>query len=158
MNENTGRAQGTSHLLLVPLISDTVKTDVTYILPSNWIALSKGFDYGNLNQYQFDIISGCQGESVIAQQRNGAQTSRAFSILQAITGNVEKQGTWIRTTNLKLTNLRVPEPEVEPIGKKDFPVFHELWGRVSPYTQANLFPRAVLEGKPYPMKALIGST
>lgn len=95
-----------------------------------------------------------QGTSSFDQQGNGMQTMRAFCILQAITGNVNKPGTWVRVPFLRLSDLRIPVQE-EPIGVREYPLFHRIWDRTYPYGHALAFPKAVLEGEPYPVKALI---
>lgn len=88
------------------------------------------------------------------QKTTGAQHNRAFCILQAITGNVMKPGTWIQVPFLRFTDLRVPSEE-RPIGSEEYPLFDTLWKRVSPYGQGMLLPRAILEEKPYAIKALL---
>ncbi len=100
--------------------------------------------------------SGCiiQGTCSFDQQENGLQTMRALAILQAITGNVNKPGSWVRVPFLKLSDLRLPVDK-KPIGVENYPLFHEIWGRKYPYGHALAFPEAVLEERPYPIKALI---
>ena len=95
-----------------------------------------------------------QGTCSFDQQENGMQTMRALSILQAITGNVNKPGSWVRVPFLKLSDLRVPVEE-KPIGVEEYPLFHEVWGRKYPYGHALALPDAVLKGDPYPIKALM---
>jgi anaerobic selenocysteine-containing dehydrogenase len=43
----------------------------------------------------------------------------------------------------------------KPIGADQYPLFYSLWGRVSPYGIATLFPQAALESKPYPVRGAI---
>lgn len=88
------------------------------------------------------------------QKVTGAQHNRAFAILQAITGNIMKPGTWIQIPFLRFMDLRVPFEE-RPIGSKEYPLFDQLWKRVSPYGQGMLLPRAILEEKPYAIKGLM---
>lgn len=88
------------------------------------------------------------------QKTTGAQHNRAFAILQAITGNIMKPGTWIQVPFLKFLDLRVPFDE-RPIGAEEYPLFDTLWKRVSPYGQGMLLPKAILEEKPYAIKALL---
>ena len=95
-----------------------------------------------------------QGINTLDQHRNGFQNSRLLSLLQIVTGNVDKPGTWLTIPYIRMADLRLPMQE-KPIGAEDYPIFHSVWGRVSPYGIATLFPKAVLEGKPYPMKAAI---
>ncbi|MDF9408719.1 MAG: Acetylene hydratase [Pelotomaculum sp. PtaB.Bin013] len=102
------------------------------------------------------VKPGCiiQGINSLDQHRNGLQNSRILSILQAITGNVFKPGSWVTVPRIPLTNLSFKDQE-KPIGADDFPVFSSLWGRQAPFGIATLFPEAVLEGKPYPVRACI---
>jgi anaerobic selenocysteine-containing dehydrogenase len=95
-----------------------------------------------------------QGINTLDQHQNGFQNSRILSLLQIITGNIDKPGTWVTIPFLRMADLRLPMEE-KPIGAEDYPIFHSVWGRVSPYGIATLFPKAVLEGTPYPMKASI---
>lgn len=94
------------------------------------------------------------GTCALDMQINGLQNTRIFSILQAVTGNVDIPGGWVTLPFLRLSDLRVPEVE-KPIGADEYPLFHQLWKRVAPYGQAMLFPDVVLTEKPYPIKALI---
>lgn len=100
--------------------------------------------------------SGCiiQGTCSFDQQENGMQTMRALAIIQAITGNVNKPGSWVRVPFLRLSDLRVPVDK-KPIGVEEYPLFHEVWGRKYPYGHALAFPDAVLKEEPYPIKAMI---
>lgn len=95
-----------------------------------------------------------QGVNSLDQHRNGLQNSRILTILQAITGNLFKPGTWVTVPRIPLANLSLKDKE-KPIGSDDYPVFSSLWGRQAPFGIATLFPQAVLEGKPYPIKGSI---
>ena len=95
-----------------------------------------------------------QGINTLDQHRNGFQNSRLLALLQIVTGNIDKPGTWVTIPFLRMSDLRLPMEE-KPIGADEYPIFHSVWGRVSPYGIATLFPKAVLEGIPYPMKASI---
>ena len=97
-----------------------------------------------------------QGTCCLDQRPDGVQTSRALAILQAITGNVDVPGSWAFVPFPRLGSLHIKVQE-DPIGAKEHPLFYSLWGRQSPYGQTMYFTRAVLEGKPYPIKALIVS-
>jgi anaerobic selenocysteine-containing dehydrogenase len=94
------------------------------------------------------------GTCAIDQHINGLQTNRALALLQAVTGNIDIPGGWANVPFPRLGNLniRVDEP---PIGAAEHPLFYSLWGRQAPYGQTMYLPDAVLEGKPYPIKALI---
>ncbi len=94
------------------------------------------------------------GTCSIDQHINGFQTNRAQALLQIITGNVDVKGGWTTIPFIRLGDLRVPEVG-EPIGAESHPLFRRFWGRTSPYGQQMLFPDAVLDGKPYFIKALI---
>lgn len=95
-----------------------------------------------------------QGINTLDQHQNGFQNSRLLSLLQIVTGNIDKPGTWLTIPFIRMADLRLPMEE-KPIGAEEYPLFHSVWGRVSPYGIATLFPKAVLEGIPYPMKASI---
>lgn len=88
------------------------------------------------------------------QRVDGLQTMRAFAILQTITGNVDVPGGWASVAFPRLGDLRLPVEE-KPLGAEEHPIFYSFWGRTSPYGQAMYLPRAILEEKPYPVKALI---
>ena len=94
------------------------------------------------------------GTCSIDQHINGFQGNRAMAILQIITGNVDIPGSWVTLPFLRLGDLRVPEVD-EPIGADLHPLFRRFWGRTSPYGQQMLFADAVLDEKPYPLKAMI---
>ncbi|MBI4296161.1 MAG: molybdopterin-dependent oxidoreductase [Chloroflexi bacterium] len=100
--------------------------------------------------------SGCiiQGICALDQQNNGLQTNRAVALLQAITGNVDKPGSWVVVPFPRLANLNIKVDE-KPIGAVEHPLFYSLWGRTAPYGHTMYFPEAVLNGKPYPIKAMI---
>ena len=91
-----------------------------------------------------------QGTNTQDQTANGTQNSRAFSILQIITGNINNPGGWVVTPRLSLTSLGIPTDKT-PIGAEDYPLFYEIWGRKSPYGQVVCFPDSV----PDVIKALI---
>lgn len=96
-----------------------------------------------------------QGTNAIDQQANGIQTMRAMAVLQAITGNYDIAGTWVRCPIIRLTDLRLPIPE-DPMGADRYPLFYRIWNRTFPYGQGLSFPDIVLSGKPYPIKAFLG--
>ena len=95
-----------------------------------------------------------QGINTLDQHQNGLQNTRLLSILQAVVGGFAVPGGWVEGPRIPLANLAVPD-QGEAIGASDYPVFSSLWGRKSPYGIATVFPRAVMEGKPYPIKASI---
>lgn len=93
-----------------------------------------------------------QGINSLDQHRNGLQNSRLLSMLQAVTGNFAVPGSWVEGPRIPLANLSLKDQE-DPIGAEEYPIFSSLWGRKAPFGIATLFPQAVLEGKPYPIKA-----
>ncbi|WP_161822454.1 molybdopterin-dependent oxidoreductase [Sporotomaculum syntrophicum] len=95
-----------------------------------------------------------QGINTLDQHGNGFQLSRLLNILQTVTGNIDKPGTWVTIPYLRMTDLRLPMDE-EPIGADQYPLFYSFWGRKSPYGIATLFPQAALESKPYPVRGAI---
>lgn len=95
-----------------------------------------------------------QGVNSLDQHRNGLQNSRLLSILQAVTGNFAVPGSWVTIPRVPLKNLSLKDQE-PPLGAEEYPIFSCLWGRQAPYGIATLFPKAVLEEKPYPIKAAI---
>ncbi len=97
---------------------------------------------------------GCiiQGTCALGQQEAGFQISRAFSILQSITGAVYGKGSWIRVPMPYWPHLDYPLPEGQPVGTEEYPLHWELWGRSFGEGQGISLPDAVLDGKPYPIK------
>ena len=98
-----------------------------------------------------------QGICSLDQHINGFQTNRALAILQAVTGNFNKPGGWCRNPFMRMPDLRIPEGyegEV-PIGCEKFPVFHSFWNMVAPYGRQMELPEAIINGNPYPVKAML---
>jgi anaerobic selenocysteine-containing dehydrogenase len=91
-----------------------------------------------------------QGTNTQDQTANGTQNSRAFAILQSITGNINNPGGWVIGPRLSLTGLGIPTERM-PIGADDYPLFYDFWGRKSPFGQVVCFPDSV----PNVIKALI---
>jgi anaerobic selenocysteine-containing dehydrogenase len=91
-----------------------------------------------------------QGTNTQDQTANGTQNSRAFAILQTITGNINNPGGWVIGPRLSLTGLGIAT-ERTPIGAHDYTLFYDLWGRKSPFGQVVCFPDCV----PNVIKALI---
>lgn len=106
------------------------------------------------------IFAGAESASIIQginsmdQHINGLQNSRAFSILQVVTGNIDAPGGWVAVPFPRLGSLHI-KVEEDPIGTAEHPLFYRLWGRTAPYGQAMYFADTVLTEKPYPIKALI---
>ncbi|MBI2916437.1 MAG: molybdopterin-dependent oxidoreductase [Chloroflexi bacterium] len=97
---------------------------------------------------------GCiiQGTCALGQQEAGFQISRAFSILQTITGSIYGKGSWIRVPMPYWPRLDYPLPEGQPVGTEDYPIHWELWGRNFGEGQGISLPNAILDGKPYPIE------
>jgi anaerobic selenocysteine-containing dehydrogenase len=95
-----------------------------------------------------------QGICALDQQVNGLQTNRAIAILQAVTGNIDVPGGWAAVSFPRLGSLHIKVDEY-PIGVAGHPLFYQLWGRESPYGQTMYLTDAILDEKPYPIKALI---
>ncbi len=91
-----------------------------------------------------------QGTNTQDQTANGTQNSRAFAILQTITGNINNPGGWAVGPRLSITGLGIPTERI-PIGAEDYTLFYDLWGRKSPFGQVVCFPDSV----PNIIKALI---
>ena len=83
-----------------------------------------------------------RGTNTQDQTANGTQNSRAFAILQTITGNINNPGGWVIGPRLSLTGLGIPT-EKTPIGAKDYGLFYNLWGKKSPFGQVVCFPDRV---------------
>lgn len=92
-----------------------------------------------------------QGVS-IDHSLNGVQTSRAISILIAITGNLDVSGGNVHFPVLKLTGLRIRGriKTSDAIGAQ-YPIFSRFVGQTTTMPLAD----ALLNGTPYPVKALI---
>jgi anaerobic selenocysteine-containing dehydrogenase len=95
-----------------------------------------------------------QGINALDQHINGFQNSRALAILHGITGNYDVPGGWAVNPFMRLTDLRIPVEE-EPIGAEPHPLFRRIWGMTAPYGQQMYLPDAILNEKPYPIKAMI---
>lgn len=90
----------------------------------------------------------------IELQSNGFQTARAISILQAIIGDLDVKGGGIITSSPQLSTINVNNGDnfnKEAIGSSKYPLFFKQTGNA----QANIFSDAILEGKPYSLRAMI---
>jgi anaerobic selenocysteine-containing dehydrogenase len=85
-----------------------------------------------------------QGTCTQDQTANGTQNSRAFSVLQIITGNINIPGGWVISPRLQLGNVGLGV-EGEPLGADQYPLFYEIWGRKSPYGVVTCVPESVPE-------------
>ena len=85
-----------------------------------------------------------QGTCTQDQTANGTQNSRAFAVLQAITGNVNNPGGWVIGPPLRLGNAGLGV-EGEPLGGDQYPLFTTLFGRKSPYGVVTCVPESIPE-------------
>lgn len=92
--------------------------------------------------------------NAVELHQNGFQAARSISILQAISGNLDLPGGALimRPPRLSSVLKNVKNKKTRSaIGRTEYPLFYECTG----HAQGNLFPRAVLQGRPYPLKAMI---
>ncbi len=96
------------------------------------------------------LFAGTKGASIFQgtctqdQTANGTQNSRAFSILQVITGNINVPGGWVISPRLAFGNVGLKvEGELEPLGADQYPLFFEVWGRKSPYGVVTVVPESI---------------
>ncbi|MGD9124881.1 MAG: molybdopterin-dependent oxidoreductase, partial [Desulfarculaceae bacterium] len=85
-----------------------------------------------------------QGTCTHDQTANGTQNSRAFAVLQAITGNINVPGGWVTCAFPRFGDMSLPF-EAEPLGYEQYPMFVELWGRKTPYGVVTMVPEAIPE-------------
>ena len=83
-----------------------------------------------------------QGTCTQDQTANGTQSSRAFSVLQVITGNINVPGGWVISPRLAFGNVGL-KVEGEPLGADQFPLFFEVWDRKSPYGVVTVVPESI---------------
>jgi anaerobic selenocysteine-containing dehydrogenase len=97
-----------------------------------------------------------EGVGHMNQFTNGLQTNRAYCILMALTGNVDVPGGWVTCPQVRLADMRLPQPE-NNLGYDEFPIFHQFAKRPPPYGSASLMTETMKTEKPYPIKAFISS-
>jgi len=97
-----------------------------------------------------------EGVGHLNQYANGLQTERAFCILMAITGNIDRPGGWVTCPQIRLADLRVHIGE-KNLGHEEYPIFHQFGKRTPPYGSASMMTEAMITEKPYPIKAFISS-
>ena len=85
-----------------------------------------------------------QGTCTPDQTANGTQNSRAFSVLQAITGNINVPGGWVMSPPPRFGNPGFSLGG-DPIGSDKYPLFFDLWGRKAPYGVVTMVPESVPE-------------
>lgn len=84
-----------------------------------------------------------QGTCTQDMTANGTQNSRAFSVLQAITGNINVPGGWVTG---RAPRFGLPVHSVDhgaPLGANRYPLFFDLWGQKSPYGVVTLVPENI---------------
>ena len=83
----------------------------------------------------------------------GVSTMRLVAILKAISGNLDIPGGDLFTPRPKLNDMTapLPKPPVLPIGSEKFPLFCQARGEAHALSLAD----AILEERPYPIKAMI---
>jgi formate dehydrogenase (coenzyme F420) alpha subunit len=85
-----------------------------------------------------------QGTCTQDQTANGTQNSRAFAILQVITGNINNPGGWVIGPGLPLGNVGT-DVEGQPLGTDLYPLFYEMRGRKSHFGVVTCVPESVPE-------------
>jgi len=85
-----------------------------------------------------------QGTCTQDQTAGGTQNSRAFSVLQTITGNINVPGGWVISPRLAFGNVGLAV-EGDPLGSDQYKLFFEVWGRKSPYGVVTLVPESIPE-------------
>jgi len=85
-----------------------------------------------------------QGTCTHDQTANGTQNSRAFSVLQAITGNINVPGGWVTSPPPRLGSVGLGV-EGDPVGSDQYPLFFEMWGKKSPYGVVTVVPESIPE-------------
>ena len=92
-----------------------------------------------------------QGICTLDQTANGTQNSRAFAVLQAITGNINVPGGWVTSPPPRFADPGFSSGVGEPIGSNQYPLFFDLWGHKAPYGVVTLVP----ENIPQKLKAFL---
>jgi anaerobic selenocysteine-containing dehydrogenase len=109
-----------------------------------------------------EAIGAARGCSILTYtgleySNSGVQAIRAVWTLQAIAGHLDVPGGKLfrMPTRARLNRLLTDPPASgpPPIGAAEFPLYHEVRNEA----HALLFPRAILEGIPYPLRGLIVS-
>jgi len=83
-----------------------------------------------------------QGTCTQDQTANGTQNSRAFGILQAITGNINVPGGWVTSPPPRFGHPGY-SVEGDPLGSDQYPLFMDLWGRKAPYGVVTMVPESI---------------
>lgn len=92
-----------------------------------------------------------QGTCTQDQTANGTQNSRAFALLQTITGNINIPGGWVTSPAPRFGNPGYSLGGSDPIGSDQYPLFFDLWGRKTPYGVVTLVPESI----PHKLKSFL---
>lgn len=86
---------------------------------------------------------------------SGVQNIRATFILWALAGQLDVPGGLVFKmpgTDFPVHRAQVPPPaDVDPVGKDEYPLYHHFRREAHAMT----LPEAILEGKPYPVRAMV---
>jgi len=85
-----------------------------------------------------------QGTCTQDQTANGTQNSRAFAVLQIITGNINNPGGWVINPGLPLANIGLDVGE-KPLGADEYPLFYEIEGKKSHFGVVTCVPESIPE-------------
>jgi len=85
-----------------------------------------------------------QGTCTQDQIANGTQNSRAFGVLQTITGNINVPGGWVMSPPPSFGNPGFTLGG-DPIGSDAYPLFFDLWGRKEPCGVVTMVPESIPE-------------
>ncbi len=105
------------------------------------------------------MIAGAKGAALhghtgLEYSNSGVQNIRAVFVLWAITGNLDVPGGLLLNKVIertgRISKIRPPK-DIPAVGADKYPYFYEL----TKSAHMMELPRAVLEGKPYPVKALV---
>jgi anaerobic selenocysteine-containing dehydrogenase len=88
-------------------------------------------------------VSIFQGTCTQDQTANGTQNSRAFALLQTITGNINVPGGWVTSPPPRFGNPGYGLGGSDPLGSDRYPLFFDLWGRKTPYGVVTLVPESI---------------
>ena len=83
-----------------------------------------------------------QGTCTQDQTANGTQNSRAFSVLQTITGNINVPGGWVTSPIPRLGSPGLGVDE-KPLGAEQYPLFFEFWGRKAQFGVVSVVPESI---------------
>lgn len=95
------------------------------------------------------LFAGTKGASIFQgtctqdMTASGTQNSRAFSVLQTITGNINVPGGWVTG---RAPRFGIPGHILDnkaPLGADEYPLFVDLWGQKSPYGVVTMVPENI---------------